>query len=534
MLDGLYKYQKDIVFKGDDISSKKLKRLVIQVYMKIRSLNTKAKLIIYIRRDPLYLATIIAAWLGNFTVVPLDKSTPSLRLRSIVESFQTCVLLTDTDMPAIRIKNVIVLTENENSDVASVRLSKKDMSQNNTPAYEIFTSGTTGDPKKIVVSQKSIISFMDSLSRILEKFPIKSVLAISSFGFDIHFVETMMGFLRNWRIILSSEKEYMNIGSIYRIIIDEKPDLIQLTPTRITELIQYQEGKTNCLQFVKVILLGGENTAASLLKKIQSLFSGTIFNCYGPTETTIWSMISNVTYSAYADLGHPLGGEKIKIKKLKGYPSNDGELLISGVGMAQNLKGITTIGEEKWFPTGDIVEKESGSGKIRYLGRKDSVIKLLGYRISLLEIKNMIENINGVLDVIVYVSGKSIVANVKCGNNLTEIDITNYLTMRLPKYMIPNIIRINGAFSKNLNGKLIKSDINSEIAKYIIAEIKEEGSTEEVSVHTRINMLDSLAYLRLIIMLESKFNITFLEDQLLRDNYYSIQDLVDQVEKMLN
>lgn len=514
------------------------------------NLEDQVPIIIYIKRTYEYVPLILSCFYTRHPIIPLDYDTPLERVKQIYSQFDKVFIITTPSKKkffcsSTDIENFSVFASTKYGNYNSNKLNETALNwKKKDILYIMFTSGTTGKPKQINISFGSFNNFIFSFRKEIDLKEIKSILAITSVGFDIHFVEILFPLVFGANIILASQEEYKNIEAIRRLILERKPEIIQLTPSRL-ELI-LEKGKSNIFNIPKIILIGGEDIPEKLLLTVQKQSKGKIYNVYGPTETTIWSMINDVTSSRIVLLGHPLKGERVLVERNNNeIKEGKGELFISGKGLGSNLDSneIKTIHKTKWFKTGDIVSIHNNS--IKYIGRKSSFKKVNGYRISSAEIESNLNNSPNVLGSKVLFIKNQIIAYVKVNEYWTKKSTFRYLKDHIPKYMLPsNILKSNSLYLNN-NGKLAyDKGINKKIFHQQVKTVTVEDKVEEflksiniigINPNSSIEYmgLDSMNYLLLIITIENTFKIKFTETELPVENYVTLNDLIKKIKEKI-
>jgi len=370
-------------------------------------------------------------------------------------------------------------------------------------AYVMYTSGTTGKPNGVLVPQSGIIRLVySSYIPFSDKLVI---LQLAPLGFDASTFEIWGALLHGARLVIYGN----HLPEFYRIrqfIHHYKISCLWLTAALFNAII---DESPELLSGVKFLLTGGEALSVHHIKKAQKFLSETHFiNGYGPTECTTFTCcypIPDLRHSTLKSI--PIGkaitatGTYILNDNLKLVAKGEiGELFVTGAGVALGYQNNEALTNERFveididgikqraYKTGDLCV-ELPDGTIDFVGRKDSQVKINGFRIEIGEIEVCLRNYLYVVDAVVLIKDygvtKKIVAyvvprstninssteSVKVLNLLDRKALAKHLTNWLPGYMIPNEIIELTALPININGKidrkallLIESDerINSE------------------------------------------------------------------------
>lgn len=410
---------------------------------------------IMIERSIDMIVGIIGILKAGYAYLPIDKELPKQRINYMLEDSNVEVLLT-RELYADDIefdKDIVYLEKDKIITNAPGDLICKGSSDN--LAYILYTSGSTGKPKGVMIRQKNTVNFIHGLIEKINMNEVKSILAITTISFDIFFVETILPLTQGLRVVIADDNMCKSFNKLGRFIYDNKIDIIQMTPS-LMKLLWENDNKLSKLKNVKKILIGGEVFSKKLLNELQKLKSTRVFNMYGPTETTIWSTIKELTNCDTITIGKPIANTQIyiinEVNGLQGI-NMPGELCISGDGIAAgyiNKKELTNQRfiqnpyqkGSKLYKTGDLA-KWLDNGEIEYLGRMDYQVKIRGHRIELGEIENCILSYKNIAESIVVEhqeknNNTSLVAYFVSNDQIETDEIRQYLLMKLPEYMIPS------------------------------------------------------------------------------------------------
>jgi non-ribosomal peptide synthetase component F len=272
-------------------------------------------------------------------------------------------------------------------------------------------------------------------------------------------------------VILVSE-EQARIGRVLAgIIYHKKPTIMQATP--ITWRILVESGWAGSPDLT--ILCGGDRLDRELANKLITR-SASVWNMYGPTETTIWSTAERLSLSeGPVTIGQPIANTEIYILDAEGQPQAPGEvgeICIGGAGLARGYVNDPELtrdyfielhpsasGSTRVYRTGDLGRWDD-QGKLEFHGRIDHQVKINGFRIEVQEVESAIRRLPGMVDVAVAgVVGPSnqkrlyafFVAEPNL--NITLSELVSHLTRYLPKYMIPEKFWSLESLPSTPNGK---------------------------------------------------------------------------------
>ena len=222
---------------------------------------------------------------------------------------------------------------------------------------------------------------------------------------------------------------------------------LQCTPS-MARLLMMSEETAKALKPVEQLMLGGEPLAGALVDELRGLTDAKIETMYGPTETTIWSSTGPSTGGgAICDIGTPIANTQMYVLDAAMQPvpvGVAGELYIGGEGVTRGYWQRDDLTAERFLPnpfapgriyrTGDLV-RWRGDGRLDFIGRADTQVKLRGYRIELGEIEARLETMEGVDQAVVVVQNETLSAFIKGTATASALRAT--LARDVPEFMVP-------------------------------------------------------------------------------------------------
>ncbi|MGX1298550.1 amino acid adenylation domain-containing protein [Streptomyces albogriseolus] len=332
--------------------------------------------------------------------VPLDESYPSERLALVVERAGCCVAVADRELTWLLPQGVHVVDPRGPAGPDVPHGPPPTPPTPDSPAYLMFTSGSTGQPKGVAVTHGNVVHTLEALAATVgvdERAPAR-LLAVTTVCFDISVLELFLPLLTGGTVVVAERADVTDARRLARLLTERDIGLMQATPAGWHLLVE--GGWTG--RGTLTALCGGEalppNLAAALTARTAALW-----NVYGPTEATIWSTIAPVTASGPVHLGDPIGATRLLLTEVDGRrppaPGEPGELWIGGAGVAQGYwrqpeltaerftgHPLSPEGGGRWFRTGDLVRRDE-EGRLLFLGRADSQVKVRGHRMELGEIE---------------------------------------------------------------------------------------------------------------------------------------------------
>jgi amino acid adenylation domain-containing protein len=418
-------------------------------------------------------AGVIAGLYAGVAVVPLSPQLPPSRIARMIDEADARFLIADRagvrvlkelakSSPSLRVMLPLGEGRSHNAEVdlipldpaASLRgplsVGPKD------GAYVLFTSGSTGRPKGIEISNENISHFLSS-STDRYRFNQEDVFSQSfSQSFDLAMFDLFMAWSCGGMLVSTPPQA---LARLERFVNEVGLTVWFSVPSAIAAAMQFGQLQENSLPTLRCSLFCGE----ALWQKQVSAWhraapNSIIENLYGPTELTVACTVHRWDEAESASAGHeemvPIGApypemEAIVVGEEK-QPATEGELWMRGpqmfggyLGHPRHENTFRLHDGKRWYPTGDRVRVDE-NGALHFLGRRDSQIKLQGYRIELMEIERCLCGIEGVTDGVVILaenrSDERQLAAFYVGSNITRQHIVGKMSEELPSYMVPRHI----------------------------------------------------------------------------------------------
>ena len=380
--------------------------------------------------------------------VPLDFSQPRVRVQSIVDDSAPSVVLTHErvaaaiDLSGCRLVLLETAIQKGSSDLPSAHASGAD------PAYLVYTSGTTGKPKGVIVPHSAVVNILESMHHRPGLTEADTLLAITPLSFDIAGLEIFLPLYAGARLEIASRPTALDPVVLSQKLVNSKATIMQATPATWRMLVESNWRGNSTLS----AWCGGEALPKDLADRILDRV-GSMWNLYGPTETTIWSTVSKVERGDGAPpIGAPIANTKLHVldAKLQPLPIDvPGELYISGAGLAHGCWQQPELTDDRFprnpfepgtrmYKTGDLVRWRA-SGTLEYLGRLDNQVKIRGFRIELGEVEATLGRHQAVSQCVVVARESALVAYFESsdGSEPDISDLRTHLKKELPEYMLP-------------------------------------------------------------------------------------------------
>ena len=421
-----------------------------------------------------YIVSILAILKVGGVYVPIDPSYPKERISFIIEDVEPVAIITHSDylfditsyqgkLFAIDIQLDMLNGEPEEIDVSY---------QPTDLAYIMYTSGSTGSPKGVMVSNKSIVRLIKNTNYIIFS-PVDKVLLTGALSFDATTFEIWGPLLNGGELHIISKESLINISHLKHEIRSRLITIMWMTSSWFNQII---EENPSLFAVLSVLVIGGDKLSPKHTNVLRDFYPDLkLINGYGPTENTTFSLCHHIQekYETSIPLGKPISNSTVYIlnEDLQPVPIGvEGEIFVGGDGVSigywnkpelTRSKFVTDPfikGPNQLFRTGDYGKWTFG-GEVEFLGRKDSQVKVRGHRIELGEIEETLTKHNSIGRVAVLLkendqADKLLMAYYIEDREVSDKELIAFLTTRLPNYMIPSVFVRLKRFPLTTNGKI--------------------------------------------------------------------------------
>ena len=521
---------------------------------------------IMLNRTISLISVIYECFTNGIKYVPIDVNWPDERIEKIISDGEIEAVVTTQEYQH-RLSNIDTIIIEDNSVVKLESYNDK-----SEVAYTLYTSGSTGTPKGVEITKKALLNFIDGISEIIDFSQGKRIACFTTVSFDIFFLESIMALEKGLTVVLANDDEQRNPKLMANLIKENDVDMIQMTPSRMQLLLNHDK-ELSSLKNVKEIMIGGEPFPLNLLRTLQEKTTAKIYNMYGPTETTIWSTVSDLTNKYHIDIGRPIKNTEVYIvdENLYILPEGQaGEICIAGKGLAKGYVGRNDLTAEKFinlpqkpetrvYRTGD-VGKYLPNGNLEYIGRTDNQIKIRGHRVELEEIETHLNQFAGIKQSIAIALETSEIDKVLQAFYTSDIDIDSkdiiqYLSSKLPSHMIPAIFKRVENFVQTANGKIDRKKVFECVEIKVDSDMAEDMNCDEMTVVQKKALevivsnldaklsgeilldtdfasvgIDSITFIKIVVALEGEFDFEFDDEMLLITKFPTVRTMISYVE----
>lgn len=456
---------------------------------------------VFAYRTPTAFIGVLSSLLAGNGYVPLNRTFPVERTSTMLERSECQSLIVDEgSLPQLtqllsRISRSLLVLLPDLSDVSALRstwpqhtfLTSQDFAPASSwrqpaaapdsIAYLLFTSGSTGVPKGVMVSQRNVRAFVDYM---VDRYQITENDRLSQMfdmTFDLSAFDMFVAWERGACVCCPSQKVLMNPS---RFIQQQALTIWFSVPSTVAFMKQMGTLKVGQYPSLRLSLFCGEPLPVSSAEAwLAAAPNSVVENLYGPTELTIactfyrWESASSLAQSelGIVPIGYPYPNMKVlvvdeNLQEVR--PGQAGELLMNGPQMSLGYwkdpektaaAFVTPRGQtEIFYRTGDRVRKPQNDMPLIHLGRIDFQVKIMGHRVELGEVEAKVRaccNFDGVVAVgwPVTASGYGGVEVFIEGKGINIEELRRRLAVDLPDYMVPRRFHILETLPRNVNNK---------------------------------------------------------------------------------
>jgi amino acid adenylation domain-containing protein len=425
-------------------------------------------------RSEKMIISILAILKSGAAYVPIDSDYPEQRINYIIKDSDVKFIIYDQNSKQKNITNSIQFLVYEDIEEGlnneSIIVPDHEGSINDL-CYICYTSGSTGNPKGVMVEHRSVADYVMTFNNYFQINIEDIVIQQSSISFDTS-IEEIFPILSSGGKLLILPKGGRDIDAIIESINLKEVTILSTTPLVINELnIRFSDLK----RCPRVIISGGDELRPTYIDKIVD--STKLYNTYGPTETTVCASFALIDKNTKCNvIGTPIANHKI-------YLLNDnmerlaigeiGEIHIEGSGVARGYINKKNETDKHFinnpfdggilYKTGDL-GRWNNNGLLEFCGRKDNQVKIRGYRVEPTEVDEVLKQYEGIINCFTTSKidlefNKHLITYFTSSDRLDVEQLRTFLNNQLPHYMVPgNFVQVD-EFPRTINGKINANEL---------------------------------------------------------------------------
>lgn len=447
----------------------------------------KSPVIVYGHKQHEMIISFLGCVKAGHAYIPVDSSQPSERVKDIIESSGALIMLnfSNLDWHGSR----VTLISKDRFDEVIHDYKGKEPNQRyrvtkDDNFYILYTSGSTGKPKGVQITLSCLENFLEWALKMTGAVEGRTYLNQCSYSFDVSMMVVYLSLMTGSTLFSIDREMIGNMHELFKYLKSSGINNWISTPSFVEMCIADSHFKKELLPGLEFFLFAGEILPNECVKKLYSRFGEVrIVNAYGPTETTILVTAIDITREICEQkealpLGYMMDNCLINIVDDQGRVLPDGEkgeVVIVGDTVSPGYLNNEEITDRvfSWISVNGALHRSYRTGDVGYLkdevlyycGRKDTQIKISGYRIEIEDIENNLRKLDIVENAVVLpiiADGKAryLVAAVLLSRRLEEREfnigllIKDQLKSLLPEYMVPRKIVIRDSFPMTVNGKI--------------------------------------------------------------------------------
>ena len=504
-----------VIFHGKTTTRAQLDRRACQIANLLTKAGAKqgTHVGIALSRNADLVAAVLAIWKIGGAYVPLLAHYPEQRLKSMIQTAEITHILVDTktaaQLPESLSNMTVALSDNAENTFQAVQLKETDL------AEILFTSGSTGNPKGVMLRWRSIANMVASYRGILDRSE-GPVLCTTNVVFDMFNGEVTIPLAIGKTIVMADEEEMMLPWKLGEIIQRDGVRITQSTPSRVQMWLSNEAFCRDCAP-LEVMIYGGEVLTETLLRQAQTAApNSTQVNMYGPTEGTVYNTTRTADYRSHINIGWPMQNNRLYVldEALRPVlPTAAGDLYLAGECVTEGYINRPDLTEAAYLPdpffpgermyrTGDVCRLRL-DGSYDFLGRRDAQVKLNGQRVELDEINGAfvsqgcalqaatvpVRHDDGSMELVTYY--------IATPENVAEREIRTRIGKILPAYMIPSTIVSMATLPSTPTGKIdlgalkkLAANLNTESACDVQADSAAPSAAEAQEITAEVGTLE--------------------------------------------
>ncbi|HEX7306215.1 amino acid adenylation domain-containing protein [Lentzea sp.] len=473
---------------------------------------------------PQLVVALLAVLKAGAAYLPLDPEQPRDRVNFMTGDAAARLVITESALPQELDARTVVLDDAATQDVLDayaaddldVAVSPDDL------AYVMYTSGSTGLPKGVMVTHRNVLRLFGALDLELATGRDDVWTAFHSYAFDFSVWEIWGALVHGSRLVQVPFEVSRSPEDFLRLLADEGVTVLSQTPSAFTGLTRALEERGQYAGLaVRAVVFGGEALDPGLLEpwfRLAGPDAPAMINMYGITETTVHTTVRTLTSDecrvrtgvGRSPIGRALADVRLHVLDDAGQLAPigvPGEIHVGGAGVARGYHGRPALTAERFVPdpfgtepgarlyrSGDL-GRLTADGEVEYLGRADQQVKIRGHRIETGEVEAVLASHPAVTAAVVDVAWSGpgdgrVFGYVVTAGDLDAADVLRHAAARLPAYMMPVAVIGIPRIPLTVNGKLDRAALPEPRVESAVAYVAPRSVPETTAAAVLAEVLD--------------------------------------------
>ena len=425
----------------------------------------------------------LAGWRNGAAYLAIDPRTPAARVAQVTRRLPSAsVLVTSSALADRAAGRPALLLDRPRPEAAGT---PEPAGHPDDLAYLVHTSGSTGEPKLVEVTHRSLLAAYDSWDAALDLGGLASHLQVAPLGFDVHVADLARALLSGARLVLCPAATVLDPQLLSDVITEQRIEAVLMTPSVLRLLLDWLERTGDKLGTLRQLAVGGEPWTAGELRRLRAVTPPgcRLLNFYGVAEACVDSSYADLSTGpvpAQVPLGRPFDGMQVMVldqARRPVPPGSVGEIYLAGPGLARGYHqdpartaaSFLAIPHgppgARMYRTGDLA-LVSADGNLVYQGRVDDQVKVRGTRIQLAEVDAALLAYPGVsaASAAVHQRGDEnvLVGYVVASRAVRPQDLRRHVASLLPDSMVPAVVIQCPSLPLTRSGKVDRGALSQE------------------------------------------------------------------------
>lgn len=476
---------------GEPISFGELARVVTRLAATLREqAGDSGRVAILAPKSPAAVMGMLATLTAGLAYVPVDSRAPPARRDFVVRDSRCRIALVDPELPRAGDlpAQLLDLQALVRPEAAGGPDAEPPAAGIDDEAYTLYTSGSTGAPKGVVITHRNASAFVRWAARAYPLAPGDQVAVHAPLHFDLPVYDVYVGLAAGATLHLVPERVALFPQALHTFLGERRVSHLYAVPSALTALVNRSTLRSDGARALRRILYAGEEFRPEPLAALmQAIPHATVANLYGPIETNVvtsYTLDGPPRDGARVPIGRPVSGALVVLLRDDGSVSEtgeaEGEIVVAGdcvtpgylnrpdLTARSTIELPTTSGRRLFYRTGDMARRDA-DGLLHLLGRRDGLVKTRGYRVELGEVEAVIGAHPDVAEVAVVSEPDPELTNrlhavvvPTPGHDADAVltdGVVRHCRERLPAYMVPSRVHVLAKLPKTSTGKIARAEL---------------------------------------------------------------------------